>query len=164
MAVSEPQPNAGNASVVHAPAPASGRCRFRRADETSAVSVQHMTRFGVTMEPDIEYYLVFPPQEAVTSAPDGERRPVRPIGYVALNPQPGSTMVIDGFYLVPEERGRGYARSMMLLVAQRTHKNGCRHVTTAVNRNNYQAMLVCESLGFVPVGERDGNVVYDLEL
>ena len=160
------QQRAVSRAAAHTPAPATapGRCRFRQVDETNAAAVRRLTKYGASMRPNIEYYLVYPPQEAVPPAPSGERRRVLSIGYVALSPQAGSTIIIDGFYLVPEERGRGYARSMMLLVAQRAHSTGCTHATAEVDRNNYQTMLVCEALGFVPVGEHGGNVVYDLEL
>jgi ribosomal protein S18 acetylase RimI-like enzyme len=42
---------------------------------------------------------------------------------------------------------------MMRFVTQRARKLGCDRVMLRVNRNNYQAILAYEHLGFVRIGE-----------
>lgn len=89
-----------------------------------------------------EYYIVLSPEEK------------RPIGIVAVRPRNDHTLLISRFYLLKEERGKGYARSMMQLVRQRAQKTGCPLARVYLIRNNYQAILAFEHLGFTRVGER----------
>lgn len=119
------------------------------------------------IEEGYEYYFVFPPKD------EQREGSVRPIGFLAVHAQGDGELYLSKFYLLKEERGKGYARSMMRLVTQRARKLGCDHVTLNVNRNNYQAILAYEHLGFQKVGERctdigDGYVmddfVYELAL
>ena len=66
-----------------------------------------------------EYYFVLPPK--AVSGQSGEAKPgrVRPIGFVALQARDAGELYLSKFYLVKEERGKGYARSMMGLVEWR---------------------------------------------
>lgn len=106
-----------------------------------------------------EYYYVYPPKGAQPAATaDGQRDRVRPIGFVAVQAQDAGQLYLSKFYLSKEERGRGYARSMMGLVVSRARKLNCDHVTLHVNRNNYQAILAYEHLGFKRVGEVRTNI------
>lgn len=140
-----------------------GRCRFRSVDVANEAAVRRLEEFGATVADGTEYHLVYPPREA-TSPAEGTRRRVRAIGYVATSPQASGTLRIDGFYLLPEERGQGYARSMMLLVAQLAHKAGCRRATAEVGHNDYAAMLALEHLGFELAEEHPPTLTYAIAL
>lgn len=105
-----------------------------------------------------EYYFVLPPK--AVSGQSGEAKPgrVRPIGFVALQARDAGELYLSKFYLVKEERGKGYARSMMGLVEWRGRELGCDYVRLNVNRNNYQAILAYEHLGFQKTGERKTDI------
>lgn len=105
-----------------------------------------------------EYYFVLPPK--AVSGQSGEAKPgrVRPIGFVALQARDAGELYLSKFYLVKEERGKGYARSMMGLVEWRGRELGCDYVRLNVNRNNYQAILAYEHLGFQRTGERKTDI------
>ncbi len=108
------------------------------------------------IEEGYEYYFVFPPREP--QAADGRRRKVRPIGFLAVRAQGDGSLYLSKFYLTKEERGKGYAHSMFGLVLQRARKLGCDRVTLNVNRNNYQAILAYEHLGFERTGTRRTDI------
>ena len=123
------------------------------------------------IEEGYEYYFVFPPRESQSD--DGQRRKVRPNGFLAVCAQTDGSLYLSKFYLLKEERGKGYAHSMMGLVLQRARKLGCDRVTLNVNRNNYQAILAYEHLGFERTGARRTDIgggfemddyVYELSL
>ncbi len=103
------------------------------------------------IEEGYEYYFVLPPKEPQPN--DGARKGVRPLGFLALRAEDEGILYLSKFYLVKDERGKGYAHPMMRFVTQRARKLGCDRVMLRVNRNNYQAILAYEHLGFVRIGE-----------
>lgn len=192
--------NAAGASRANAKAP---RCRFARVSATNEVAIQRMSALSTrivrehfdpiigpeqndymierfhsveaiaqNIEDGYEYYFVLPPKQPKPS--DGSKaKGVRPLGFVALQPRENRELYLSKFYLVKEQRGKGYARSMMRVVARRAHELGCDHVRLCVNRNNYQAILAYEHLGFVRMGEQRTDIgngfvmddfVYELHL
>lgn len=130
-----------------------------------------------------EYFFVLPPKEAAVRGGAGQDgaaqgdaarngagqggdarnggkekpRRVRPIGFLAVQAR-DRELYLSKFYLVKEERGQGYARSMMALVARRGRELGCDCVRLNVNRNNYQAILAYEHLGFTRTGEQQTDI------
>lgn len=115
------------------------------------------------MEGGYEYYIVLSPAQPEK----------RSIGIVAARPQSNHVLHISRFHLLKEERGKGYSHSMMRLVRQRAAKSGCSRITTHVMKDDFQAILVCEHLGFSRTGERHDEIgsgfvmdilIYELEL
>lgn len=113
-----------------------------------------------------ESYFVLPATGDVQGegrTPDDVSEP-QPIGFVSMRRSDAHTMTLETFSLVEEERGKGYARSMMRIVTRRARELGCDRVAVRLERDNYQAILAFEHLGFARVGERDGGIMYERSL
>ena len=80
----------------------------------------------------------------------------RDIGFLAFYPREGA-MYLSKFYLYREERGKGYARTMMDFVIRNAREAGLSAVELNVNRNN-SAVKVYESLGFAVVRTEKNDI------
>lgn len=163
------------------------RCRFRRVSATNEAGIRNMSalathivrehfdpiigveqndymieRFqtpeaiAAQIEDRYEYYFVLPPADDSQST--GQQRPARPVGFLAVQPREGGELYLGKFYLLKQERGKGYARTMTRFIVQRARKLGCDHILLRVNRDNFQAILAYEHLGF----ERTGELTTDI--
>lgn len=180
--------SAGASARQAAPARKRARCRLRRLSATDEAGIRRMSalatgivrehydsiigeeqndymiaRFqspeaiAAQLEEGYEYYFILPPKQDDTN-PTERRARVRPLGYVSVRQQAGRELLLSKFYILKEERGKGYGRSVVRMVAIRARKLGCDHVKLYVNRNNYQAILAYEHLGFVRTGERCADI------
>ena len=163
------------------------RCRFRRVSATNEAGIRNMSalathivrehfdpiigveqndymieRFqtpeaiAAQIEDRYEYYFVLPPADDSQST--DQQRPARPVGFLAVQPRESGELYLGKFYLLKQERGKGYARTMTRFVVQRARKLGCDHILLRVNRDNFQAILAYEHLGF----ERTGELTTDI--
>lgn len=114
------------------------------------------------------YFFVCDPQASASA--DATQRHV---GFLAFYPREEGELYLSKFYLRSDCRGRGLSRDMCRFVVDQARTLGCNRITLNVNRNNYQAILAYEHLGFRKVrAERNpiGNgfvmddFVYQLDL
>ncbi|MGN0287239.1 MAG: GNAT family N-acetyltransferase [Atopobiaceae bacterium] len=114
------------------------------------------------------YFFVCDPQASASA--DATQRHV---GFLAFYPREEGELYLSKFYLRSDCRGRGLSRDMCRFVVDQARALGCNRITLNVNRNNYQAILAYEHLGFRKVrAERNpiGNgfvmddFVYQLDL
>lgn len=115
-----------------------------------------------------EYCFVCPPGTTGSEPPEQRR-----IGFVAFRPEGTDELCLSKFYLRSDQRGRGYSHDMLEFVRREASRHDCSRITLNVNRNNFQAILAYEHLGFQKVGEsrRDigqgfvmDDLVYELSL
>lgn len=100
-----------------------------------------------------EYSFVCPPGTTGTEPPE-----VRRIGFVAFVPRGAGELYLSKFYLRADQRGRGYSHDMLEFVKREARRLGCSYITLNVNRNNYQAILAYEHLGFSKVREERNDI------
>lgn len=100
-----------------------------------------------------EYCFVCPPGTTGQEPPD-ERR----IGFLAFAERGDGELYLSKFYLRTDQRGKGYSHDMIEFVRREAIRRGCTRITLNVNRNNYQAILAYEHLGFVRVGEERRDI------
>lgn len=100
-----------------------------------------------------EYCFVCPPGTTGTEPPE-ERR----IGFLAIRPRGDGELYLSKFYLRSDQRGRGYSHDMLEFVRREAARLGCDHIVLNVNRNNYQAILAYEHLGFRKVREEKNDI------
>lgn len=114
------------------------------------------------------YFFVCDPQ-ASASADAAQRH----VGFLAFYPREEGELYLSKFYLRSDCRGRGLSRDMCRFVVDQARALGCNRITLNVNRNNYQAILAYEHLGFHKVrAERNpighgfvmDDFVYQLDL
>lgn len=125
--------------------------RFNTADAIADQIANHGYRYFFACDP-----------EASASAGARERH----IGFVAFYPREVSTgsaaaireLYLSKFYLVASKRGRGLSRDMCRFVVDHARALGCSRVVLNVNRNNYQAILAYEHLGFRKVREEKNDI------
>ena len=96
-------------------------------------------------EDSYEYFLVYEPS-----------RPKEPVGYLATCPAAEAplSLCLSKFYLVPEVRGRGYARKMCNFAVGLAKKRNCTSLHCYCNRRNPSG-AVYKSLGFHVAREQD---------
>jgi len=78
------------------------------------------------------------------------------IGFLAFKPQEDK-MYLSKFYLIKEERGKGFSRKMLNYVIAEAEKLGLEYIYLNVNKNN-NAIKAYESLGFEKFGERKKDI------
>lgn len=171
-----------------APARTHARCRLRRLQATNEAGIRRMSALATSIvreyfdaivgeeqndymiarflspeaitaqiEQGYDYCFVFPPKADEEEA-NCELAPVRPVGLVAAQQREGHELHIGKLFLLKDERGKGYGRSVMRMMVNRARKLDCDHIQLHVNRNNYQAMLAFEHMGFVRTGERRADI------
>lgn len=115
-----------------------------------------------------EYCFVCPPGTTGTEPPE-ERR----IGFLAFCRRGENELYLGKFYLRADQRGKGYSHDMLEFVKREASRLGCDHITLNVNRNNFQAILAYEHLGFRKIREEKNDIgsgyymddfVYELDL
>lgn len=115
-----------------------------------------------------EYSFVCPPGTTGKEPPEQRR-----IGFVAFCQRGADELYLSKFYLRADQRGRGYSHDMLEFVCREAAKRGCSRIILNVNRNNYQAILAYEHLGFRKVREERNSIgggfymddfVYELDL
>lgn len=120
------------------------------------------------IEDGYEYCFVCPPGTTGSEPPE-ERR----IGFLAVRPRGGGELYLSKFYLRSDQRGRGYSHDMLEFVRREAVRHGCDRIVLNVNRNNFQAILAYEHLGFHKVREERNDIgagyvmddfVYELDL
>lgn len=99
-----------------------------------------------------EYSFVCPPGTTGEEPPE-ERR----IGFVSYQRR-GEELYLSKFYLLASERGKGYSHDMLAFVRQQARRLGCSRISLNVNRNNFQAILAYEHLGFTKVREERRDI------
>lgn len=165
-------------------APARKRCRFehvragqtQKIDDLSALATaivrehfdpivgkeQNDYMIGLFQTPEAisqqldegyEYSFVCPPG-TTGREPAEERR----IGFVAFVPRGAGELHLSKFYLRADQRGKGYSHDMLEFVRREAQRLGCSYITLNVNRNNYQAILAYEHLGFSKVREEKNDI------
>lgn len=67
-------------------------------------------------------------------------------------------LYLSKFYLEVDKRGQGLSHDMCRFVVDQARALGCRRVVLNVNRNNYQAILAYEHLGFRKVHEEKNDI------
>ena len=92
--------------------------------------------------------------EASASALPADRH----VGFVAFYPRKAGELYLSKFYLRRDCRGRGLSRDMLAFVADAARELDCNRITLNVNRNNYQAILAYEHLGFKKVREEKNDI------
>lgn len=82
----------------------------------------------------------------------GENR----IGFIAFYPR-GSAMYLSKLYLYKQERGKGYARSILDFVIAAARAEGLTSIELNVNRNN-DTIHIYEKLGFEVLREEKNDI------
>lgn len=100
-----------------------------------------------------EYSFVCPPGTTGKEPPEKRR-----IGFVAFVRREPDDLYLSKFYLRADQRGKGYSHDMMEFVRREAARLGCSRITLNVNRNNYQAILAYEHLGFSRTGEERRDI------
>lgn len=70
----------------------------------------------------------------------------------------GRELYLSKFYLMAAKRGKGLSHDMCRFVVNQARALGCTRVVLNVNRNNYQAILAYEHLGFHKVREEKNDI------
>lgn len=177
------QDQAQSPTPAQSSTPRGGMCRFERIDLDEPARIEEMSHLATTIvrehfDPIIgkaqndymiglfqtpsaitqqlaegyEYYFVYLGQEGDPEAPTQN-----PIGFVSYQKR-GEVLYLSKFYLVSEERGKGLSHDMLAFVCQEAWRLGCSRVVLNVNRNNFQAILAYEHLGFTKVGEERRDI------
>lgn len=89
------------------------------------------------------YFFVCDPDASASAGP-AERH----VGFLAFYQREPDELYLSKFYLRKDQRGRGLSRDMCRFVVDNAHALGCNRITLNVNRDNYQAILAYEHLGF----------------
>ncbi len=76
----------------------------------------------------------------------------RDIGYTAIKPD-GDRLFLSKIYLLKEERGKGYARTVMDMHKAYAAEHGFNAIWLTVNRRNESSIAVYRALGFEKCGE-----------
>lgn len=66
----------------------------------------------------------------------------------------GDEAHITNLLVIPEQRGRGIGRSLMISLIDAAIESGARHLTLEVRKRNEAARALYSSLGLAPVGVR----------
>lgn len=80
----------------------------------------------------------------------------RNVGFLAVCSRTDS-LYLSKFYLLKEERGKGYARDMLSFVVSLAGRMGFTAITLNVNRNN-DAIYAYEKMGFVKIREEKNDI------
>lgn len=89
------------------------------------------------------YFFVCDPDASASAGP-AERH----VGFLAFYQREPGELYLSKFYLRKDQRGRGLSRDMCRFVVDNARALGCNRITLNVNRDNYQAILAYEHLGF----------------
>ncbi len=81
-----------------------------------------------------EYYLL-KPEDAIA-------------GYIGVKETPQDSLFLSKFYILKENRGKGYAREAMDFMTELCKKRGIKSIWLTVNRNNENSIKVYEKFGF----------------
>ncbi len=104
-------------------------------------------------EEGYRYFFVNDPEASASALPAD-----RHVGFVAFYPRKAGELYLSKFYLRRDCRGRGLSRDMLAFVADAARELDCNRITLNVNRNNYQAILAYEHLGFKKVREEKNDI------
>ncbi|GEM_PF-113843 len=104
-------------------------------------------------EEGYRYFFVNDPAASASALPAD-----RHVGFLAFYPREAGELYLSKFYLRRDCRGRGLSRDMLAFVADSARELGCNRVTLNVNRDNYQAILAYEHLGFRKVREEKNDI------
>lgn len=176
-----PQPDSAATSTV---APSHGRCRFEHVRAGQTAKIDYLSQLATSIvrehfgpiigqaqneymisrfqtpeaiarqiDEGYEYVFVCPPGTTGTE-PVQQRR----IGFIAIVPHGQGVLYLSKFYLRADQRGRGYSHDMIEFVRREAKRLGCNRIQLNVNRNNYQAILAYEHLGFRRVREERNDI------
>ncbi|BCJ98808.1 GNAT family N-acetyltransferase [Anaerocolumna chitinilytica] len=81
-----------------------------------------------------EYYLL-KPEDAIA-------------GYIGVKETPQDFLFLSKFYILKENRGKGYAREAMDFMTELCKQRGIKKIWLTVNRNNENSIKVYEKFGF----------------
>lgn len=99
------------------------------------------------------YFFVNDPRASASALPQD-----RHVGFLAFYPREAGELYLSKFYLLASHRGQGLSHDMLAFVADAGRELGCNHITLNVNRNNFQAILAYEHLGFRKVREEKNDI------
>jgi ribosomal protein S18 acetylase RimI-like enzyme len=73
------------------------------------------------------------------------------IGYIAVQPR-GAELFLSKIYVKSSRRGKGYGRKAVQFAEMLAQGRGLRKIVLTVNKNNSNAIIVYEKIGFRNVG------------
>ncbi len=69
-------------------------------------------------------------------------------GYIGIRETPEDSLFLSKFYILKENRGKGYAREAMDFMTELCKQRGIKKIWLTVNRNNENTIKVYEKFGF----------------
>ena len=79
------------------------------------------------------------------------------VGYIGIIPR-HNEMFLSKFYILDSERGKGIGHAGLEFLRARCKASGTDFITLTVNKNNVDAILAYEKMGFEKYGEVESDI------